>query len=75
MSFSSFKRLRLKTLIFTDLQICASQLGSDTFKCVSKSHRNVRVLNLFARPFSVHVVQSVLQWGKDNIVVVASFSL
>ena len=40
-----------------------SQLGSDTCKC--ESHRNVRVLNLFACPFLVHVVQSVLQWGKD----------
>ena len=30
---------------------------------------NVRV-NLFARRFSVHVVQFVLQWGKHPIVVV-----
>ena len=40
-----------------------SSLGPDTCKC--ESHRNVRVLYLFACPFLVHVVQSVLQWGKD----------
>ena len=47
---------------FKGLQSRSSQLGSDTCKC--DSHRNVRVLNIFARPFSVRVVQSVLQWGK-----------
>ena len=30
----------------------------------------IRVLNLFARLFSVHVVRSVLQGGKDAIVLV-----
>jgi len=40
------------------------------FKCEAKSHGNVQVLNLFARPFSVHVVQSVLQWGKEPIVLI-----
>ena len=62
--------MRSKNLIFKDLQSRASQLGSDTFKCESKSHGNVQVLNLFARPFSVHVVQSVLQWGKEPIVLI-----
>ena len=62
--------MRSKNLIFKDLQSRASQLGSDTFKCESKSHGNVQVLNLFARPFSVHVVQFVLQWGKEPIVLI-----
>ena len=62
--------MRSKNLILKDLQSRASQLSSDTFKCESKSHGNVQVLNLFARPFSVHVVQSVLQWGKEPIVLI-----
>ena len=43
-----------------------SQLGSDTCKC--ESHRNVRV-SMCMLVFLVLVVQSVLQWGKDPIVV------
>ena len=53
---------------------------SKTFKAILLSlaptlvnvrvRRDVRVLNLFARRFSVHVVQFFLQWGKDPIVVV-----
>ena len=51
-----------------DLQSRTSQPGSDT--CKYESHRNVRVLILIAFPFLVHVVQSVLHWGKDPILVV-----
>lgn len=64
--------MRSKNLIFKDFQSRASQLGSDTLKCETKSHGNVQVLNLFARPFSVHVVQSVLLWGKEPIVLIKS---
>ena len=56
-----------------DLQSRASQLGSDTCNCKCERHGNVRVLNLFACHFLFHVRhvgQSVLQWGKDPIVVV-----
>ena len=48
-----------------------SQLGSDA--CRYESHRNVRVsisMLVLACSFLVHVVQSVLQWGKDPMVVV-----
>lgn len=63
--------MRSKNLIFKDLQSqYASQLRSDPFKYEAKSYGNVQVLNLFAPPFSVHVVQSVLQWGKEPIVLI-----
>ena len=42
-----------------------SQLSPDTCKC--ESHRNVRVLNVFARLFQF-LLHSALQWGKDPIV-------
>ena len=45
-----------------------SQFGFDTCKC--ESHRNVRVSTLYACPFLLHVVQFVLEWGKDPVVVV-----
>ena len=49
------------------LQSRTSQLGSYT--CCG-SHRNVRVLNLFACPCLVHDVQICSSGGKDPIVVV-----
>ena len=64
MSFSE----NWKTLSGEDLQGRTSQLGSDTCKC--ESHRNVRVLDMFACHFLVHVVQSVLQGDKDPFGVV-----
>ena len=57
---------------FKDLQSRTSQLGSDTCKC--ESHKKVRVPNLFARPFSVRVLQSVLLWGKDPILGMKRFT-
>ena len=61
-SSSHFKRMRkLSSSKRT------SQLGSDT---CCESHRNVRVLNLFACPCLVHVVQICSSEGKDPIVVV-----
>ena len=49
------------------LQSRTSQLGSDT---CCESHRNVRVLNLFACPCLADVVQICSSEGKDPIVVV-----
>ena len=44
-----------------DLQSRTSQLGSDTFEY--ESHTNIPVLNLFACPVLVHVVQSACYYG------------
>ena len=65
-SSSHFKRMR-KLVGNSHLQSRTSQLGSDT---CCESHRNVRVLNLFACPCLVRVVQICSSEGKDPIVVV-----